>query len=155
VRVSAKERKFLREAVDFDGDGKVGLKDYLGYLWYSFKILIGWYTNRMRVKIVLAAVVWVFVGVAYGLLFENWSFIQSVYFATSALSTAGLQTPSCNGGDEYNCSLGKIRGSYLGIYILIGVPLYACAVGQFAGVFIDKAVHNRERERMQQPIEAR
>ena len=43
----------------------------------------------------------------------------------------------------------------VGIYILVGVPLYACALGQFAGVAVNYAVKQKEKQRMMQPIEAK
>lgn len=152
MRVSASENKLLTQALDIDGDGRVGLLDTVGYYWYSFKVLVGWYKNRNRVKIICAALFWTGLGVVYGMAIEKWDFVVALYFAVSALSTGGLQTPTCIGDDAYTCNLGNLRAIYCGrtraarhfhavlmlfhtgMYILVGVPLYACAMGQFAGM---------------------
>jgi hypothetical protein len=65
--------------------------------------------------------------------YEGWDFILALNFAVSALSTAGLVTPTCNGVDASHCSLTDSRAAYLGIYLMIGVPLYTVTLGQFAG----------------------
>jgi hypothetical protein len=161
VRVSATESKLLTRALDIDGDGRVGLVDTVGYIWYSFKVLVGWYKNRNRVKIICAALLWTGLGVVYGMAIEEWDFVVALYFAVSALSTGGLQTPTCIGENVFECNLGNLRAIYCGgccqlthsyltltllfllihhlhtgMYILVGVPLYACAMGQFAGLLL-------------------
>ncbi len=66
------------------------------------------------------------------MVYEEWDFILSLYFAVSALSTAGLQTPSCVGADLEKCHLPDRHGAYLGLYLMIGVPLYAITLAQFS-----------------------
>ena len=41
----------------------------------------------------------------------------------------------------------------MGTYMLIGVPIYACAVGQFAGVMIKRAVEADHMTMLKQPID--
>ena len=49
------------------------------------------------------------------MLHEDWTFISSVYYGVTAMSTGGLQTP--NGRSAFSMM-------FTGIYVLIGVPLY-------------------------------
>mmetsp|Transcript_88916 Transcript_88916/g.236176 ORF Transcript_88916/g.236176 Transcript_88916/m.236176 type:complete len:417 (-) Transcript_88916:65-1315(-) len=71
---------------------------------------------------------WMLIGTIYGLVAEKWTFIQSVYFAVSTCSTAGLQ--------------GVTRESFAvlfaGTYSLVGVPLHAAALGTFANLIVDR-----------------
>ena len=103
----------------------------------------------------LALIIWIIVGVMYGLYMENWSFVISLYFAVSCLSTAGLQTPTCDGSSVESCTLTPNRGVFLGFFILVGVPLYAVTLGQFAGIAVEHAAEQKRKERMEQPIESR
>ena len=154
TRISQNSRAKVRAPVDADGDGVVGFWDCIGFYWYSFKNAIGWYTHRTRVQFFIACFIWLCVGTAYGQVLEKWSLLNSLYFALSAVSTAGLQTPTCDGPSSTECTLTLGRSMWLGMYILIGVPLYACTMGQFAGVVVDHAVRAKEREKMLEPIEA-
>eukprot|EP01037_Dinobryon_pediforme_P021241 gene21241-22061_t len=64
-------------------------------------------------------------GVVYGIVYEGWSFITSLYFAITASSTAGLQSPPClkssTFGTQY-CDLGVIRAALSGVFSMVGVP---------------------------------
>ncbi len=106
--------------------------DRISYSWYVFKFYLGWYDRRTSIKMVSCTIIWVGVGVVYWMHFEGGDFIQGLYFAVSALSTAGLSTPTCN-GDVHHCSVPTNRAIYLSLYLLVGVPLYATTMGQFAG----------------------
>ena len=39
-------------------------------------------------------VIWLAAGVLYGMLFEDWGLVTSIYFSVAALSTGGEVTPS-------------------------------------------------------------
>lgn len=96
--------------------------------------MVGWYEHRSRIILTTALIIWFGVGVTYGMVMEKWSFVESLHFAVSCLSTAGLQTPTCEGESPETCAVATHRAVYLGFYILVGVPLYAVTLGQFAGL---------------------
>ena len=50
-----------------------------------------------------------------GMLHEDWTFISSVYYGVTAMSTGGLQTPNARSAFSM---------MFTGIYVLVGVPLY-------------------------------
>ena len=51
----------------------------------------------------------------------------------TSCSTGGLQSPPCNGiTNGPTCNFGDIRGSIMGAYLMIGVPLYAATLGMKA-----------------------
>ena len=98
------------------------------------------------------------------MLHEDWTFISSVYYGVTAMSTGGLQTP--NGRSAFSMM-------FTGIYVLIGVPLYVvfyysvaststptlkpthrygCCLGIFANALVQKAADRREEEKLNAKI---
>jgi hypothetical protein len=96
---------------------------------------------RIRIFCISLAAVWIFLGTLYGVYVEEWSFLHAIYFAVGAMSAAGVPSPPCvNGDDLYpdaSCQLGTLRGFALGIYLIVGVPLFAFTVGLLAGYVVD------------------
>jgi hypothetical protein len=103
-----------------DADGKITIKSTAEYIWYEFKVFSGWYSNRARCIVSIAFVAWVGLGIAYGMLVENYSFLTAQYWAVTSISTGGLQTPPCiNGTDGTNCDMGDFRGSVMGTFMMV------------------------------------
>ena len=48
--------------------------------------------------------------------------------------------------------IGTFRGIFVGIYVVVGVPLFAFTLGQFAGMIVEKAVREREMKIMSRPL---
>eukprot|EP01035_Chromulina_nebulosa_P020007 gene20007-25980_t len=101
------------------------------------------------------------VGTCYGMLVENWSFITSLYWAVTSCSTGGLQSAPCRHDPTavYNsgfflCDMGVFRGSVMGTYFVIGVPIYAVFVGEYASIIIRKAIERRNFELLSRPLES-
>lgn len=87
---------------------------------------------------------WMLLGTIYGLAAEKWTFIQSVYFAVSSCSTGGLQSVTRSSW----CVL------FAGFYSLVGVPMYAAALGTFANIVVDKYNDKIFNEKMNAKFEA-
>lgn len=115
----------------FDGipfvneNGTFTIQSVLQSLWYKFKYLIGWYSNRSMIKICIVFVIWMSLGVAYGMVFEGWTLITALFFAITSCSTAGLLVPPCldpktNG--LATCDLGLNRAALSGTFAMVGVP---------------------------------
>lgn len=83
--------------------------------------------EEMKVQLIL--LLFVVVGITYGMVHEKWSFITSLYFAITAMSTAGLQGIS-DPKDDFSCW-------FTGVYVLLGVPLYGMALGIYAGGLVE------------------
>ena len=66
--------------------------------------------------------IWLTIGVIYGVAKEKWSFVTSLYFASAACSTGGLQGPT---PDDFGVW-------FTALYSIIGVPIYGYTLGQFA-----------------------
>ena len=104
--------------------------NYFHRSWYHLKQQIGWYAQRTVIKSAILFVVWMLMGVAYGMGYEGWSFITSLYFAITSSSSAGLQSPPCKDPSTFEsakCDLGVTRAALAGVFCMIGVPgKFAC-----------------------------
>lgn len=47
---------------------------------------------------------------------------------------------------------GSVRGVFVGIYVIVGVPLFAFTLGQFAGMIVERAIREREMQIMSRPL---
>lgn len=147
------EKEHYTEITFEDTDTKrITIKSFLNKIWYEFKVFIGWYSFRDKVRIVFIFVVWMMIGVVYGMNIEKWSFITSLYWAVTSCSTGGLMSAPCNHGTTgKNCEMG-MRGLLMGLYFLIGVPIYTCTMGNFARIAIDKAMKENRKNMLKVSI---
>eukprot|EP00929_Paragymnodinium_shiwhaense_P083351 TRINITY_DN44371_c0_g1_i1.p1 TRINITY_DN44371_c0_g1~~TRINITY_DN44371_c0_g1_i1.p1 ORF type:complete len:454 (-),score=74.69 TRINITY_DN44371_c0_g1_i1:476-1837(-) len=83
------------------------------------------------------------VGVVYGLVVEEWSFVTSLYFAVSTLSTAGLQVVT----DE------PARVCFAGVYALFGVPMYGLTMGLGANLLLQRYLQHTQAETINAKLE--
>ena len=75
--------------VDNDGDGDVDATDFFLFVWQSARR--AYKEHRVRINCFVALAVWLLVGIVFGLFNQGWTFVTSLYFAVSSLSTGGLQ----------------------------------------------------------------
>jgi len=94
LKVDILPTKFVSGAYMSD-NSNISLAHTLRKYWYEFKVIIGWYSNRRRVNIILIFLSWIALGTSYGILFEDWPLITSVYWAITSCSTGGLQSSTC------------------------------------------------------------
>eukprot|EP00912_Choanoflagellata_sp_UC4_P000663 UC4_evm1s414 len=78
---------------------------------------------------------WTGIGILYGMAHEKWTFIESWFFATSALSTAGMLAPDT----------GDTGMFFTGFYCLTGVAVYAQLLSWLADVFVLNSFRERQR----------
>lgn len=51
-----------------------------------------------RYAVMVLAVLWIFLGTAFGYVYEKWTFLKSLYFAVGAMSASGFPIPICENG---------------------------------------------------------
>lgn len=78
----------------------------------------------------------------YGQLYEDWTFIQCIYFAVAACSTAGLQAPSVD------LSNNNFQLFYVTVFIIFGVPIYGMVLGQFANLTIEDYLEKKTQDKI-------
>lgn len=94
-------------------------------LWSRVKRLMGWSTNPSLLRIELLFLVWIAVGTAWGVHYEHWEIMTSIFFAVGTCSTAGLYGSRCRDPATYataKCDLGESTAVFTGFYALVGVP---------------------------------
>lgn len=113
---------------------------------------IGYFEHKSRYLTFLALFLWYLVGLAYGVLFEKWTLAHASYCAVSAMAANGLCPPTCINGSPLHCVLGAYRAVLIGLYIIIGVPLFAFSMAQVVGVFIERMVRASELKTLTRPL---
>ena len=113
---------------------------------------IGYFEHKSRYLTFLALFLWYLVGLAYGVLFEKWTLAHASYCAVSAMAANGLCPPTCINGSPLHCVLGVYRAVLIGLYIIIGVPLFAFSMAQVVGVFIERMVRASELKTLTRPL---
>ena len=89
------------------------------------------------VKAVGLLVFWILFGAIVFCMLENVHWIKGLYFAVAACSTGGLAGPSAN-------SDGSI--AFVGLFTLLGVPIYAYTLGIFSNVVTAKYLTKKAQE---------
>mmetsp|Transcript_46743 Transcript_46743/g.69141 ORF Transcript_46743/g.69141 Transcript_46743/m.69141 type:complete len:378 (+) Transcript_46743:155-1288(+) len=154
-QIKEEQRLKLQEAankLDKDGDGEVTRRECIACFWENVKLFV--YTNNSFLYTLTSFLVWVVVGMIGMSLFErDWSVLRLIYFSLTAMSTGGLQSASL---DPENCrnyeTIGKScflypgEAIFIGIYCIVGVPLYGAILGKIAEVFLKRWARNREEE---------
>ena len=98
-------------------------------------IWLGWEEHKDKYRTLFATMLWLIVGVFYGVFYEGWGVMYALRFAIGTLSASGSPAPVCTTPTSVGlegaspCQLGVARGLFVGTYILIGVPLWAFTLG--------------------------
>ena len=87
---------------------------------------------------VLAAMVWFLIGTGAAYVYQDFSLVQSVYFAVTAVSTGGLQGVARN--DTSLCATG--------VYCLIGVPLFGLATSKLATIWLQHRTEEKVKAKL-------
>jgi len=112
------------------------------------------WVNQTWFKAVLALNAWVFVGVMFAMLSpQKMTFWTGFYFAVTSLSTAGLEglrpleypdegttEAGVDAFEFYTAWKHQYQFAFLGLYCLLGVPLFGWSVSAIGAVFADLIV---------------
>jgi hypothetical protein len=90
--IAATERKKLSEypesPVDSDQDGYVGFLDYCKFLIVRIKHSLGWEDHKWKYLTFFFVLLWLGVGILYGMVMESKSFDSALFFALSTIAGA-------------------------------------------------------------------
>jgi hypothetical protein len=100
--------------------------------------------NTNSFKALCALLVWIAVGVAWGMLSsQRMSFLTALYFSVSSISTAGNEPILSLGSDTPIGAQVKLLEvdqrvwAFAGIFVLLGFPLYAWALSALASGYVE------------------
>jgi len=93
-------------------------------------------------------VLYVGLGVLWGMKNQKWDPITSTHFALSLLVTGELTDPRIN---EYG-TLPSNVAMFVGTYCLFGIPLFYCIIGRFAHNLVKGHLSNVERSIINTPL---
>jgi len=108
------------------------------------KLSLAYRRNRSMWNSVVLLFLWLTVGVVYGVVKEKWSFITSLYYASAACSTGGLQGPTPDDTGVW----------FSAIYCIIGVPIYGYTLGQFANGLSESYLKRMKKDTLASAITA-
>eukprot|EP01035_Chromulina_nebulosa_P020049 gene20049-26029_t len=83
------------------------------------------------------------------------TFIQGLFFAVTSCSTAGIYGPFCMDPSTNNsnkCILSEEQSIFVGLYVLVGVPLYAASLAEFATIPINHILTKKWSNSLHQPL---
>ena len=103
---------------------------------------------QLENRIYLVFVLWISMGISWGMIDQGWDFITATHFAVSALATGGLTAPEVNAEGI----LPARPAIFCGVYCLLGIPLFALTLGHFAYVLVAEQVAALEREALTRPM---
>lgn len=154
MRIAAEERKkYFELSAAGRKSSKTVISDEVSASYLAhFLAIFNWSGNRSKYLAVVCAFGWLLVGVLYGLFYEGWSFSHSLLFSLAAMSTAGNISPICEGNIDGHCALGTPRALFIGTYLIIGVPIFAFTVAQFAEILVERAIKANEQRLMTRPL---
>ena len=94
-------------------------------------------------------VLWVSMGIIWGIYNQGWDPITATHFAVSALATGGLTAPPV---DPLTGVMPAGSALFCGFYCLFGIPLMALTLGLFARVLVEKYIIEEELVALAKPL---
>lgn len=113
---------------------------------FSTKSVVQRYFKQygMKGNALIFLLIWMMIGMAFGMMHEKFEFLQSILFAVGSLSTAGLIGIDKSAGDG--------AWIFMAIFCMVGCPTFGMVVGQFASNFIDDYIEADARKKLHSSI---
>jgi Ca2+-binding EF-hand superfamily protein len=103
---------------------------------------------QLENRIYFVFMLWVSIGIMWGILNQHWDPITATHFAVSALATGGLTAPDVNPDGI----LPAQPAIFCGVFCLLGIPLFALTLGHFARVLVSGHVAAMEASALTRPL---
>ena len=103
---------------------------------------------QLENRIYFVFVLWLSIGILWGMLNQHWDPITATHFAVSALATGGLTAPDVN----RDGILPAEPAIFCGVYCLLGIPLFALTLGHFARFLVAGHVAALEASALTRPL---
>lgn len=116
-------------------------------IWLKLKSTLQ-YWWQLEHRIYFVCIMWMILGISWGMIRQKWDIITAIHFAVSALATGGLTAPQVNAQGV----LSPEPAIFCGMYCLLGIPLFALTLGHFARVLVAEHIAAMERRALERPI---
>lgn len=95
--IAQDERRRVKKSqtVDIDGNEVVECNDLLDYSLNNFLVQVNWAQYRSKYICSATLIMWICLGVVFGVSLEGYSILEALYFSIGAVSTAGVFPPQC------------------------------------------------------------
>jgi len=100
--------------------------------------------NATFIRLLAAFVAWIAIGAIFSAVTAGNDLIRSVYFAIAACSTAGI-VPTRTVRSDANVG-------FVGVFCLVGVPLYAACLGSFANILVQKTLARQTEDKLNENL---
>jgi len=113
---------------------------------FSEKSVVARYFKQygMKGNALVFLIVWLLIGIVFGMMHEKFKFIQSILFAVASLSTAGLIGIDDKAEDT--------AWLFMAVFCMVGCPTFGAVVGQFASNFIDDYIEAAAQRKLHAAI---
>mmetsp|Transcript_35083 Transcript_35083/g.70931 ORF Transcript_35083/g.70931 Transcript_35083/m.70931 type:complete len:482 (-) Transcript_35083:873-2318(-) len=159
--------QYICDALDKDNDERISLNEFVGIFRKTDMLLGGVDVLRRRKwiqrilpdsssleenKYVMYAVFfgWISMGIIWGMVNQKWDPITSTHFAVSALATGGLTAPPVNDDGFLNTDV----AIFVGVFSLLGVPLFYLAMGHSAKLLVQSHLTDAEQRIIRTPLKS-
>ena len=153
--MEAREANFARIVRRFDPSNT-------GYVsWSAFQFAgASWAVRRHRGlirrfgawalenRVYIVFVLWLAMGVVWGVKAQGWDVITAGHFAVSALATGGLTAPPV----DAQGIMPRDDALFVGTYCLFGIPLFALMLSKAARFFVESHVLEAEARSVATPM---
>ena len=117
--------------------------------WFWRQLKRAWHIVwNVEHRIYFVLLVWLSMGIAWGMLDQQWDLVTAIHFAVSALATGGLTAPRVNPDGI----LPADPSLFCGIFCLLGIPLFGLALGHFAKVLVASHLCAMETAALARPM---
>lgn len=114
-------------------------------LQLKMKVQQAW---QLENRIYVCCIIWILVGIVWGKLDQKWDLITATHFSISALATGGLTAPQVN----KEGILPAKPSIFCGVFCLLGIPLFALALGHFATALVQDHLSAMELNALSRPM---
>lgn len=131
----ASEERKRRHTLDSEGEDEVD--DTIRSL--------GIFHNKTKAFFSNAIFFWILLGTSTTSLYKHMSLSDALLRVLGAVSAGGIPPPELN-------SFTDQESVFLALYIIVGVPLFAAALGQLSLAIVEDSVRSQEKEILSRPL---
>lgn len=157
--------QYICDGLDKDGDNRISRNEFQGIFRKTDMLLSGvdifrgrkWIRRLLpdsstleegKYFMYVVFFAWMLMGITWGMVNQKWDPITATHFAVSALATGGLTAPPTNEDGVLPTGV----AIFVGVFSLLGVPLFYLAMGHSAKLLIQSHLTDAEQRIIRTPL---